>query len=38
MVVGYQIDRDAWNQLAAHPINMYGDARIPVYGPRDLPQ
>ena len=31
MVVGYQIERDAWNQLAAHPINMYGDATIMVY-------
>ena len=31
MVVGYQIDRDAWNQLATHPINMYGDAKIMVY-------
>ena len=31
MVVGYQIDRDAWNQLATHPINMYGDAEIMVY-------
>ena len=31
MVVGYQIARDAWNQLAAHPINMYGDATIMVY-------
>ena len=31
MVVGYQIDRDAWNQLATHPINMYGGATIMVY-------
>jgi hypothetical protein len=31
MVVGYELDRDAWNQLAAHPINMYGDAKIMVY-------
>ena len=31
MVVGYQIDRDAWNQLATHPINMHGGAMIMVY-------
>ena len=31
MVVGYELDRDAWNQLATHPINMYGDAKIMVY-------
>ena len=31
MVVAYQIDRDAWNELASHPINMYGDATIKVY-------
>ena len=30
MVVGYQINRDAWNQLDTHPINMYGDAKIMV--------
>ena len=31
MVVGYQIDRDAWNAMASHPINMYGGATIMVY-------
>ena len=31
MVVGYQIDRDAWNAIASHPINMYGGATIMVY-------
>ena len=31
MVVGYQIDRDAWNELDTHPINMYGGAMIMVY-------
>ena len=30
-IYGYQIDRDAWNALASHPINMYGDARFKVY-------
>ena len=29
-IYGYQIDRDAWNELASHPINMYGDARFKV--------
>ena len=31
MVVAYQIDRDAWNELASHPINDYGGATIKVY-------
>ena len=31
MVVAYQIDRDAWNAMLGHPINMYGDATIKVY-------
>ena len=25
-VVGYRIERDAWNSMADHPINMYGDS------------
>ena len=30
MVSGYQIERDAWNAMAHHPINMYGDTTIMV--------
>ena len=30
-VVGYYIDRDAWHENAAHPINEGGDAMIKVY-------
>ena len=30
MVSGYQIERDAWNAMAEHPINMYGDTTIMV--------
>ena len=30
MVSGYQIERDAWNAMANHPINDYGDATIMV--------
>ena len=30
MVSGYQIERDAWNAMANHPINMYGDITFMV--------
>ena len=30
MIVGYQIDREAWNAIPDHPINMYGGATINV--------
>ena len=30
MVSGYQIERDAWNAMANHPINTYGDTTIMV--------
>lgn len=30
MVSGYQIERDAWNAMANHPISRYGDTTIMV--------
>lgn len=30
-IYGYQIEREAWNQMTNHPINKYGDAMIKVY-------
>ena len=37
-VVGYRIDRDAWNSNAMNPINMYGDTTIDLHEatPTDL--